>query len=221
MPLPLPPLYPVTRRVAAAVVSGLAAAGASDPALGHGGFEGVGAFYGGLLHPVAVSAHLLAAVAIGLYGGQRGWSFVVAALPFLAAGVLVGLVLARPAFEPFAVPALLVSAAATGLAVAFEARPPAALAIGWMALTGAVVAADSPADTAVTDLAARAFSGPGGDLAALAGTGIGILLLYAWSAMPISRLHVPWQRIGIRVFGSWLAAGATISLVLAVTGRGA
>ena len=58
---------------------------AASGACAHGGFQGVGTFYAGLLHPLAVSAHLVALVAIAVFCGQRGWTFVVDSLPAVAA----------------------------------------------------------------------------------------------------------------------------------------
>ena len=43
----------------------------SAPALAHMPFQGIGGFYGGLLHPVLVPAHALSLVALGLLIGQQ------------------------------------------------------------------------------------------------------------------------------------------------------
>lgn len=214
-PHPLPHVYlrSLLRAFASLIVVGCVA----DPARAHGGFEGVGPFYGGLLHPLAVPAHLIALIAIGIFSGQRGWAFVVGGFPYLAGGTLAGLALASPAIEPAATPLLLGAAVVTGLAIALEARLPVPAAVAWVALAGALVAADSPAAPPTT---APAEAGTASVLA-LAGTGLGILLLFAWWALPFSRVQLAWQRIGIRVLGSWLVAGAVLSLVLAVTGRAA
>ncbi len=185
---------------------------AASGACAHGGFQGVGTFYAGLLHPLAVSAHLVALVAIAVFCGQRGWTFVVDSLPAVAAATMIGLALARPETEPVAGPLLLAAAGCTGLVVAFELKLPATAAATWVALVGGVVGVDSPADLA-TGSAERWI--------ALGGTGLGVLLLFAWCATPVARINVAWQRIGIRVVGSWLSAGAVLSLVLVATGRGA
>jgi urease accessory protein len=192
------------------LVIGLVAASGADA---HGGFQGVGTFYAGLLHPLAVSAHLVALLAIGVLCGQRGWAFVVDIVPAVAAATVVGLSLARPEIEPVAGPLLLAAAGFTGLAVALELKLPAAATSIWAAVVGGVVGIDSPAQLAAGSSADRWI--------ALSGTGLGVLLLFAWCATPVARIDVAWQRIGIRVLGSWLSAGAVLSLVLLATGRGA
>ena len=43
----------------------------ADPAFAHLPIEGVGGFYGGLLHPILVPAHALSVVALGLFIGRQ------------------------------------------------------------------------------------------------------------------------------------------------------
>ena len=47
---------------------------------------------------------------------------------------------------------------------------------------------------------------------ALAGTAIGGVLLPSIIAGLVTSLLRPWQRIGVRVIGSWIAAGSSMAL---------
>src|SRR5262245_43628931 len=84
---------------------------------------GVGGFYGGLLHPLLVPAHLMALVALGLLMGQQPPPYRNALLALLTAALVAGIVvivLAFAATNPDY--AVLAAAALAGIAVA-AARP--------------------------------------------------------------------------------------------------
>jgi urease accessory protein len=53
---------------------------------------------------------------------------------------------------------------------------------------------------------------------ALAGTGLGAVLILSYVGGVAAWLRQPWQRIGIRVAGSWTAASALLVLALALAG---
>ncbi len=169
--------------------------------IAHGDIEGTGAFYGGLLHVLLVPSALLAVLAVGVFSGQRGFRFVAGSLPLLGGAVLLGLVLTGPDAEAVAGPVQLAAAALTGLLVALEVRMPNATATALVALSGGLIAYGSPADV-------------GAGWLGLAGAGVGIALLFTWVAVPVCYLDRAWQRIGIRVIGSWLVASAALTLVL-------
>ncbi len=178
-------------------------------AAAHGAVPGVGAFYGGLLHPLVVPAHLIALLAAAILSGQRGWDFTVATLPVAIAASVPGLALSNPAAASVAQPLLLGSAVLVGVLVATAARLPIDLSTAVVGLICFVVALDSPA----------ASADAGGRLAALAGTGIAIAVLFAWVAAPVTRLTARWSRVALQVTGSWLAASALLALTLALSGR--
>jgi urease accessory protein len=52
----------------------------------------------------------------------------------------------------------------------------------------------------------------------LAGTGLGAVLILSYVGGIAAWLRQPWQRIGIRVAGSWTAASALLVLALALVG---
>jgi urease accessory protein len=158
---------------------------------------------GGLLHPLAVPAHILALLAIGLLIGQQRSRLVplVAFLAGLAAG-LGALVLAVATTS--AVNVLLAGAAVSGLLVAL-ARPLPALVSGpFAAIAGIALGVDSPPD-AIAIAAAVAM---------LIGTGISASLAVAILAAGTSYLTRAWQQIGVRILGSWIAASAILVLAL-------
>ena len=55
-------------------------------------------------------------------------------------------------------------------------------------------------------------------LLAFAGTAVGGVLLLSYVGGIAASLARPWQRIGIRIAGSWTAASAGIVLMLALAG---
>lgn len=175
----------------------------------HGAFKGIGSFYGGVLHPAVVPAHLIALLAIGLFVGQRGWDYTVKALPLFIAACVVGLALSRAGIEQVAQIVLLAGAAIAGVLVAGDVRVPAGLGLMLMAVVGFVVALDSAPDALA-----------GADrFAALAGTCIGVSAAFIWISGPVTSLTSRWQHLGIRVAGSWVSASALLVLALAASGK--
>jgi hydrogenase/urease accessory protein HupE len=185
---------------------------ACDTAFARPVFGGVGGFTGGLLHPLFVPAHVLAIVGAGLLIAQekqRGaritpWPGPIA----FAAGLAAGFVTIAGAYVPMlAEEALLALAAISGIWVAV-ARPflrftPILLAT----LTGLAVALDSPPDV----LSIREA------LLMQLGTFCGAALFYIVLIEAASRLARNWQRVGVRILGSWIAASAILVLALQLT----
>ncbi len=160
-------------------------------------------FLGGLLHPLAVPAHALALLALGLLIGQQRARFA----PFAAFVAGLGAGLAALAFAVGATSAadvLLAGAALAGLLVAL-ARPLPTLVSALVAvIAGLALALDSPPE--VTSLAAATVM--------LIGTGLGACLALAIVVVGASYVTRDWQRIGIRIVGSWIAASAILVLAL-------
>ena len=207
----------MTRTAASLAATRLAVAGlAAIPGLtfAHGlsdagGMGGLAGFYRGLLHPVAVPAHLLGLLALALFHEQQGPGGAALALPRIAAGCAVGLALAVPD-AGIGIQMLLFGAIALmGIVIAAAPRTPPAVA--WMLTTTiafAIVLDSAPDVPAVRDR-----------LAALAGTSIAISAGFVWISTLLACLHRPWQRIGIRVVGSWTSAWAILILGLAAGGH--
>jgi urease accessory protein len=178
----------------------------ADPALAHAPIKGIGTFYNGVLHPVLVPAHLLLVVGVGLFLGQHaprlsrcGWfAFVAAFWVGLAAGQMLG------ASVPQAVLPLL--ALIAGLLVALELAVAAGLVVVLTSAAGVGIGLDSMPDGV-----------PHRETwLALAGAAVGGVLLLSYVGGLAATLVRPWQRVGIRVAGSWTAASAGIVLVLAL-----
>ena len=174
-------------------------------AIAHSPIKGLDNFYAGFLHPLFVPAHLLPILVLGILFGQQGPARLQAAIIVFLVSVVGGLAatLLSPGWSVEL--ALLVGAAATGVLVALAIPLPLAAYVALAALLGLMIGIDSAQD----DLGGR------GRLAALLGTCIAayLLLLYAVVfADFFSRRQ--WQRIGLRIAGSWVAASALLVLSL-------
>lgn len=195
----------MTRRRAAFVLAALVALVEPHPALAHTAVPGLGGFYGGLLHPVLVPAHALALLGLGLWLGQQDARDRFAFLMIFAAALIAGIgaVVAAFAFEDAEI-GVLATAGVAGVLVAV-ARPVVRLVSAALAvMLGIALALDSVPE----QISMRA------SLIELAGTAIG-----AWIAlMAVASLGAaarrPWQRIGIRILGSWTGAAAIFVLAL-------
>jgi hydrogenase/urease accessory protein HupE len=161
------------------------------------------AFLGGLLHPLVIPAHLVALVALGLLiGQQRAALFCWIAF---AAGLTAGLTAIVSAIgETAAFDVLLVATALAGVLVVIARPLPMLLAITLAAVAGAALGLDSPPEAISI----------GAAVAMLVGTGLGAVLVLALIAAAARRLTRWWQRIGMRIVGSWIAASTVLVLAL-------
>jgi urease accessory protein len=161
------------------------------------------ALVGGLLHPLAVPAHILALLAIGLLIGQQR-THLVPLVAFLA-GLAAGLgALALAIATTSAVKVLLAAAAVSGLLVALARLLPALVSAPLAAVAGVALGLDSPPNAIAIATA----------VAMLIGTGIGAGLAVAIVAAATGCLTRAWQQIGMRILGSWIAASAILVLAL-------
>jgi len=173
--------------------------------LAHSPIKGLDNFYAGFLHPVFVPSHLLSTLALGILFGQQGPRALQPAIIAFLVAILTGLAATLLGLPWDLGLGLLVGAALTGSLVAIDRRLPLPVYLLLASLLGTMIGVDSAQD----DLAGR------GRLAALLGTAIAayLMLLYAmvfadWLAKG------EWQRIGLRVLGSWAAASALLVLSL-------
>ena len=168
---------------------------------------GIGAFYGGILHPVLVLPHVLALLVLGLMLGQSGIRAMRFAYPPYLLALAVGLFLAgfevQPAL-PFETILLLLSLLC-GLVVAAQRPPPVIV----LAVYAGVLALLIGMDSGVTDLDRRETFG------ALLGCWLGASLLVMLVAGVAEMAQQAWQKIALRVLGSWTAASAVLVLALA------
>ncbi|HWP27721.1 MAG TPA: HupE/UreJ family protein [Xanthobacteraceae bacterium] len=181
----------------------------ADSALAHPALPGTRGFWGGLLHPFLVPAHVLAIAAAGLLMAQ-----VVKAAPdagrwsgpaAFAAGLMAGTVVIARAFVPaHANEVLLGLASVSGIWIA-AGRPPLRLTYLLIAgLTGLAVALDSPPDAILLREA----------ILMQIGTFCGALAFFTALQETAARLRRGWQVVGLRIVGSWTAASAILVLAL-------
>jgi len=114
------------------------AALATSSAFGHVGESGAYGLLTGFMHPLSGFDHVLAMIAVGLWGAQLGapaiWVLPLAFPLVMAAGALLGLLGVPVPGVEYGIAA---SAIVLGVAVAFELRPPlvvAALIVGGFAI---------------------------------------------------------------------------------------
>jgi urease accessory protein len=166
-------------------------------------------FVAGLVHPLALPAHVLALLALGLLIGQQTAGTRHVSLAAFAAGVAVGLIaISFGVGETPAADVLLAAAFASGASAAI-AHPLPTLACALLAaIAGVALALDSPPEAISIAVAT----------ATLAGTGLGASLVLAAIVIGTNYLNRArewnWARLGGRILSSWIAASAI--LVLAV-----
>jgi urease accessory protein len=162
-----------------------------------------GAFLQGLLQPASKPVHALSLLALGLLLGRHRawWQFLLVFAAALAGG-LIAIALAIGATP--AADILLTNAALAGLLVASQSVLPKF--VGWLmaAMTGVAIGLDSP-PTATSIAAGNAT---------LVGSGLGSCVVLAIAAAAALLVRYDWQRIALRIVGSWIAASAILVLAL-------
>ena len=166
-------------------------------------------FVAGLLHPLALPAHLLALLALGLLIGQQTAGTRHVSLAAFVVGAAVGLTaIAFGVGQTPAADVLLATAFASGAAAAIGRQLPALACTLLAAIAGGALALDSPPEAISIAVAT----------ATLVGTGLGASLTLAIIATGVDCLtrgrEWNWARLGARILSSWIAASAI--LVLAV-----
>lgn len=180
-----------------------------EPAIAHSALAGGGGFWGGLLHPYVVPAHMLAIFTAALLSAQVSrccpdaarWSGPAAFAAGLAGG---SLVIAQAVVPTYANEVLLGLAVLGGIWIASERAPLPVTALFIAGLTGLATALDSPPDAILLREA----------ILMQIGTFFGALVLFTAVQEGAFRLKRGWQRIGLRIVGSWSAACAILVLAL-------
>lgn len=162
------------------------------------------AFIGGLTQ-FFIPSHLLAVAALGLLAGQFAPQFRLGVLAAFAVGLIAGSIMVAAAIRenPAALGLLSLAVVAAGLVVlAWDVSD---WLIGLMAFAvGSALPLNAPPHE-ITIASAVASQ------ASLAIAAIVTLAVVMFAAMQATR---PWQRIGIRIAGSWIAASAILVLAL-------
>jgi urease accessory protein len=176
---------------------------APAPALAHLPIEGVGGFYGGLLHPILVPTHVLSLLALGVCIGQQRARRM--ALLIFALALVAGLIaIAFAVVQTVAGDILLANAAVLGILIATARTLPQSLVWIFAAIAGAALALDSPPQ-AVTIAEGYAM---------LIGTALGACIALETIVEVAARLARPWQRLAVRILGSWIAASSILALAI-------
>lgn len=175
----------------------------SETAFAHSPIQGIGSFYNGLLHPILVPAHLLLLAATGLFLGQQGLKKIGLILAIYAAATLFGLILAWFSIVRESEIFVLTLSAFIGLLVVIKPQERLLWSVAIALLTGLFLGIDS---------AQEALSGTE-KLQSLFGSGIAIYFLIIYPMILADKFNQkPWQKIGIRILGSWIAASSLLVL---------
>lgn len=172
------------------------------PVLAHAPIAGLGSFYNGILHPLLVPSHALLLVAAGVFFGQQGITDNEPALLAFAVAVLIGLTVAFFVGDLGIESALLVAGCAIGVVVAASPK----LSLYWcvlvLSIAGLLVGVDSAQET----LTGKERFG------SLLGSGISIYFVLLFVMGWADAKDRQWQKIGVRIIGSWVAASSLMML---------
>jgi len=148
--------------------------------------------------------HLLAIVALGLLVGQQAIRLVIPIVA-LAIGLAAGSLVVASAIRdnPAALALLVFAVVAAGLTVV--ARPlPSWAAAGLALAIGAALALNAPPQEFTFHAA----------IVSQFGFALAAILAFALAARVAARATAPWQRIGVRIVSSWIAASTILVLAL-------
>lgn len=161
--------------------------------------QGTDAFTSGLLHPLSLPSHLLNLAALGLLLGQSSVRKRVAFAIFCGS-VLCGLGATARIYDSPTEFWLPVSAGILGILVAGAWRLPGGVVAAIAAVIGVMLGLDSRPETPFLQDALLMFGGT----TLAAGATVAVIAVCA------SLLKAQWQRIGVRIAGSWIAATAIL-----------
>jgi len=175
-----------------------------EEACAHPAFAGATGFYGGLLHPLFVPTHAIAVLSLGLLIGPQmphgRWPVALA----YAAGLGIGFAAMILAFAPrFSAEALLAITAIVGALVALARVLPWPIVCVLALAVGIALAFDSsPGGISVRE--ANVI---------IVGTFCGAVILLWVILVVVASFRREWQKLGMRILGSWIAASAVLALV--------
>ncbi len=165
-------------------------------------------FFYGALHPLTVTHHLLALLAMGLLTGRQTEPHVDKSLVVGMVCIALGLLLAPSSVIPFALVLMLALSLLASFLVVIDKAANRWLGLAIMGLACFVLGLDSPADP----------NQPiGHRIAELAGTWLGASAPIIYLSLLARNANKSWQAIAVRIGASWLSAVAMVVLVLKVT----
>jgi urease accessory protein len=177
----------------------------AGPAVAHEVVAGIGGFYGGLLHPLLVPAHVLALTGLGLFIGAQPRQLWAALTAAFATSLIIGVIAIVSAASPLYQDNVVVMVAAVaGILVALARPMVAAVSLPMVAIAGIAIMLDSvPHDISMQTT-----------FVALVGTVVAVFVVTICVAAAARAAARDWQRIGVRILGSWIAASAILVLAL-------
>ena len=179
------------------------------PAHAHTPIEGLGTFYSHLLHPLSVLSHALLLISVGIMLGQQGRARARRALMVLAGAFMFGLAAeSSTSINIVREPMLILAALTIGAAVSLDWRLPDLATSSLAAYSGLLVGLDS----------GPGLAGLRETALATAGVTMGVMYLTTTIAGALVALDKPWQRVGIRIVGSWIVAVSILVLALSIVG---
>ena len=172
----------------------------------HTVISGVGDYFSGVLHPFTTPAHLLLLLGLGLLVGRQ--APLKLKTPLAVFIPISALALTTTGLVKTVYPPVLISLALlAGALVALARRPPPLAIRGLFGVAALALGLDSAADNATG----------WGIVKTLLGTWTGLIILLADTAYYSSRFtRWQWQRVGLRVAGSWITAAALMILAFAL-----
>ena len=175
----------------------------------HSPIKGLGTFYSYMLHPVLVPAHALLLTALPLMLSQQGRDRAGRGIVLLALSLVAGLAVSGSGMlsslgEPF----LLASSLIIGGMVSLGRRLPGIVVLVTTAIVGLAIGLDSAPETSIMRDSALAY----------AGLTTGILFFATVICGLTVGLIEHWQRIAVRIAGSWIVAASVMVLAITVTG---
>jgi urease accessory protein len=164
----------------------------------HTSIQGAGDVLNGMLHPLTTPAHVLLLLALGLLAGQQSpLNLKTPMVTFLPVSAFALLLTTTHVITGVYPPVLIAIALCAGILVALEARLPRLALIALFAAAAVAIGLDSAVETGSTAAV----------LKRLFGTWISLGLIVFNLAYYVSLwAKQKWQKIGVRVVGSWLIA---------------
>ncbi len=167
-------------------------------------------FYDGVIHPLTVTHHLLALLAMGLLAGRQLQSNLDRALFTGLGGVALGMIFAPQTELSYVLPLMLTLSTIAALAIIIDKASHQWFALPVIGVTCLALGLDTPAD-------------PNMDFSHQAATWAGVLLGASapliYPALITRNARNGWQLVAVRIAASWLSAVALVVLVLKLVGK--
>jgi hydrogenase/urease accessory protein HupE len=173
----------------------------------HSMASGTGYFVGGMLHPLTTPTHVLVLLSLSLLAGQHSPLDLKTPLSvFIPASALALLLSTTGLVKTVYPPVLIVIALGAGILVALEKPLPAPANRAIFAIAALAVGLDSGVETGTWGAIAKT----------LLGTWTALILIVGDVSYYISLVgKKQWQKVGIRVAGSWITAASLMILAFA------